>query len=230
MKVITYNLHKGVGRRNRRIVAEIGQALAERRPDVLLCQEVFHSIEDEIKQSHFLTEVVGHPHVFAPNCFRETGCHGNATFANFRIRKHENIDVSDRFLQKRGILRVWLENERRPLEVLNVHFSLTGGQRRRQWLRMMQALPHDPKTPVIVCGDFNDWHGALDRLARRSFALENALWHLPSPHRRTYPSHRPLFALDRVYFRGLKVAAVNVLRGPPWSELSDHLPVEVIFE
>ena len=230
MRVITYNLHKGRGRRNRHVVQEIAQALAERKPDLLLCQEVFHAIEDEIKQCHFLTSVVGHPHVFAPNAFRHVGCHGNATFANLRIERHENIDVSDWFLQKRGILRVWLERKRRPLEVLNVHFSLTGGRRRRQWQRLIETLPPDPDTPVIACGDFNDWHGALDRTARRTRSLQNALWTLPWGRRRTYPSHRPLFALDRVYFRGLEVVEVNVLRGEPWSQLSDHLPVEVVFE
>jgi endonuclease/exonuclease/phosphatase family metal-dependent hydrolase len=230
VKVITYNLHKGLGRRKRHIVHELAHALAERQPDLLLCQEVFHSFEDEIKQCHFLTSVVGHPHVFAPNAFRNVGCHGNATFANLRIDRHENIDVSDWFLQKRGILRVWLERRRQPLEVLNVHFSLTGGRRRRQWQRLLESLPPDPGVPVIACGDFNDWRGVLDRSARRSQMLHNALWSLPWTRRRTYPSHRPWLALDRVYFRGLRVVEARVLTGPPWSELSDHLPVEVVFD
>jgi endonuclease/exonuclease/phosphatase family metal-dependent hydrolase len=230
VKVITYNLHKGVGRRRQRILEEAVQALFDRKPDVLVCQEVFHGAAEAIHQCHFITEVIGHEHVFAPNVFYPDGCHGNATFARMPVARHVNVDISESVFERRGLLRTWLQAEHGAVEVLNVHFSLTGGQRRRQWSRVVQELPEDPTTPVLVCGDFNDWSGAVDRRAAGSGLLRNALWALDRVERRTFPAHRPIFPLDRIYYRGIVLREVRVLCGPPWSELSDHLPVEAVFE
>ena len=175
----------------------------------------------------FITEVTGHPHVFGPNRNYPKGCHGNATFARMPIARHANINVSESFFEKRGILHARLEQNGHVVETLNTHFSLTGRQRRRQWFKLIQALPQDPSIPVVACGDFNDWTGSLDRMARRTKFVENALWHLPRAQRRSFPANRPLLGLDRVYFRGFDLRSVRVLGGDPWDRLSDHLPVEV---
>lgn len=228
MKVITYNLHKGRGPQRRDIVPEVVRALSERRPDLIVLQEVFHGREQE-HQAPFIAEALGHQHVFGPNVFRAAGCHGNATFTRLHIARYVNIDISDLVLQKRGILRTWLQGEHGPIELLNLHFSLTGRQRRRQWRKLLASLPHDQGTPVLACGDFNDWGEVLDRHARRTGVLHNALWALPRAARMTFPARRPLLSLDRIYFRGLRLVDVEVLRGEPWRWMSDHLPVEATF-
>ncbi len=233
MKVITYNLHKGHrgrGRRRRSIFNDAIAALEERRPDLLLCQEVFHGAADVLHQCHFITEVIGHQHVFGPNVFNHRGCHGNATFSRLPVANSLNIDATEWWLERRGMLRTWLEGPGGPLEVFNVHFSLTAGQRWRQWGKLLAALPEAPSIPVLVCGDFNDWTEAIDRWAARTPILHNALWSLPRRARPTFPAIRPLFALDRIYYRGLRPVSVDVLRGKPWSRLSDHLPIEAVFE
>lgn len=227
MKVITYNLHKGRGTRQRSILADAVHAIAAREPDILLCQEVFHGVADALHQCHFITEVLGHPFVFGPNAFYRRGCHGNATFARMPVAKHVNLDISESRLERRGMLRTWLENGARPFEVFNLHLSLTTRQRRRQLQRLLAELPDDPTVPVLAAGDFNDWSGSIDRLVRASGALQNAMWDLPRGARATFPARRAVFALDRVYFRGFRLRSVQVLDGAPWSQLSDHLPVEV---
>jgi endonuclease/exonuclease/phosphatase family metal-dependent hydrolase len=234
VRVITYNLHKGksAGRAGsqRSILEEAVHAIAERQPDLFLCQEVYHGIEDDVQQCHFITEVIGHDHVFGPNRSYGEGCHGNATFARMRVARHTNIDVSESFLEKRGILHATLVVDRGSCETYNTHFSLTARQRRRQWFRLIEALPVDHAVPVIIGGDFNDWTGSLDRMARRTGLIENALWQLPRALRQSFPATGPRLALDRVYVRGFRVRAVQVLREAPWTWLSDHLPVEVDLE
>ncbi len=225
LKVITYNLHKGRGRWRASILHDAVDALRERQPDILLCQEVFAGAGQALHQCAFITEELGHDHAFGPNAFYRRGCHGNATFANLPVERALNIDVTHARLEKRGILRTWLRGPPGPIEVFNVHFSLTHRQRWLQWERLLAELPDDPTVPVIIGGDFNDWPGRLDRRARSS-PLRNALWQLPEPDRRSYPAHRPRFPLDRIYVRGLAIANVRVLTGLPWSRLSDHLPVE----
>lgn len=230
LKIITYNLHKGRGPRRRDILEEAVAALLDRQPDLLLCQEVFHGMTEALHQCRFITEVLGHCHVFGPNAFYRSGCHGNATFARMPVARHVNVDISESWLERRGMLRTWLAADPQPLEVFNVHFSLTTRQRRRQWQRLLMSLPEDPSVPVLVGGDFNDWSSSIDRLARRQGELHNALWHLPAPERATFPARRALFGLDRIYYRGFRVLSVRVLREEPWIALSDHLPVEVVLE
>lgn len=230
LKILTYNLHKGRSPLRRDVLAHVAEALAEREPDLLFCQEVFHGEDDARHQSKVLTAALGHAHVFGPNSFYRRGCHGNATFARLPVAQHMNIDVTSSWFERRGILHASLQGEGAVIETLNVHFGLTGGQRRRQWRRLLESLPDDPDQPVVVCGDFNDWSAELDRLARGSGVLHNALWAQPRTARRSFPAKRPIFALDRIYLRGFHVHSAVVLRGRPWTRLSDHLPVEAIVE
>jgi endonuclease/exonuclease/phosphatase family metal-dependent hydrolase len=226
MRVISYNLHKGVRRGQRDILADAIEAIAGRKPDILLLQEVFHGDEDVVKQCHFVTEIIGHEYIFGPNVFHHRGCHGNATFSNLPIARGVNINISESLFEKRGILHARLDAGDRTITVLNTHFSLTRGQRRRQWHKLQHVLPADRAHPILVCGDFNDWSGVLDRRARAHGRLHNALWSLPKRERRSFPSWRPVMAIDRIYYRGFRTRAARVLDGDPWRRLSDHLPVE----
>ncbi|MHC4512669.1 MAG: endonuclease/exonuclease/phosphatase family protein [Planctomycetota bacterium] len=230
MRVISYNLHKGTRRGQRDFLRSAIEAIAKREPDILLLQEVFHGAEDIVKQCHFVNEVIGHNHFFGPNVFYPRGCHGNATFSRLPIATGVNIDITESLLEKRGILHTELDAGDRAIAVLNTHFSLTGRQRRRQWFKLQHALPSDLGHPTLVCGDFNDWSGALDRRARHHGKLDNALWMLPKRRRRSFPSRRPVVAIDRIYFRGFKARQARVLDGEPWRRLSDHLPVEADLE
>jgi endonuclease/exonuclease/phosphatase family metal-dependent hydrolase len=45
------------------------------------------------------------------------------------------------------------------------------------------------------------------------------------PPPRTFPSAFPMLRLDRIYQRGFAVRSARVLRGRPWSQLSDHSPI-----
>jgi endonuclease/exonuclease/phosphatase family metal-dependent hydrolase len=53
-----------------------------------------------------------------------------------------------------------------------------------------------------------------------------------SGHRppKTYPSKFPVLRLDRIYQRGFAVKKARVLRGRPWSLLSDHSPIVADLE
>jgi endonuclease/exonuclease/phosphatase family metal-dependent hydrolase len=50
---------------------------------------------------------------------------------------------------------------------------------------------------------------------------------MPSGRRRTFPSAAPLFALDRVYLRGLSLRLDAMVPRGGWARMSDHLPLLV---
>ena len=42
---------------------------------------------------------------------------------------------------------------------------------------------------------------------------------------RTFPASFPWLRLDRMYQRGFEIDATEVLKGRPWTKISDHLPL-----
>ena len=86
--------------------------------------------------------------------------------------------------------------------------------------RLEQLIPSD--APLIIAGDFNDWRNrAHNHLAERLGLGEVFVGHGGRPAR-SYPAHRPVFRLDRIYVRGFSVTATEVHQGLPWSAISDH--------
>jgi endonuclease/exonuclease/phosphatase family metal-dependent hydrolase len=76
--------------------------------------------------------------------------------------------------------------------------------------------------PSMSAGDFNDWrNSASEPMSEAGFvdAFE-CLYGAPA---KTFPSAKPMLAMDRIYVRGLKIQKAQVLT--EWSKLSDHLAV-----
>lgn len=128
--------------------------------------------------------------------------------------------------------------------------------RQVQRLARYLAAEVPPDAPLLVAGDFNDWGERLDA-PMRSIGLERAAAPLPCAtdtgssgqdpirtsarpggglppgdaatrrHPPTFPALAPVFALDRVYLRGLRCLRTQVPRGAGWRRWSDHLPLLV---
>jgi endonuclease/exonuclease/phosphatase family metal-dependent hydrolase len=72
---------------------------------------------------------------------------------------------------------------------------------------------------------------------RIALGVEEVFEHLsmPVPNRqpkaaKTFPVGAPLFPLDRIYVRGIKINSAKVLHGLPWRSLSDHAPLTADLE
>lgn len=238
VRLVTYNLHQGRDRRGRSVVDALADAVARLDPDVLACQESLapadtgpvdaKTVDTAGNIATRLRAVGFADHRFAPNAVVRRGRLGNALVAREELCDHRNVDLSVGRHEPRGLQSARLS--RSGLTIWNTHFGLTGAQRRRQWAILGERVAaEDPGRPLVICGDFNAWRGGFDRAASR-IGLTNALDGVPRRARRTFPAWRPLFALDRVYVRGVRVRTARVLTGPPWDALSDHLPVEAELE
>jgi endonuclease/exonuclease/phosphatase family metal-dependent hydrolase len=230
--VITYNMRKGKGvRRSQPKIAELSRELGVRKPDLLLCQEVFHEHRG-LSQSHSIADGMELIHRYEPNAAYKRGHHGNATFSRFPISRHGNLDISTNPFERRGVLwtRVHFKAGH-DMHVFNTHFGLSARQRRIQSTRVGGFILNkaELEDPVILAGDFNDWRGGVDALISEEAQLSNAMLRLSMADRTTWSTVRPLFALDRIYFRNLELLEIEVLRGAPWNRLSDHFPVQARF-
>ena len=92
--------------------------------------------------------------------------------------------------------------------------------------RFLESEVRRALEPLILAGDFNDWNGRLDPILVKALDVTSSLSRLTRKQGASFPNLRPFLALDRLFWRGLDVDHLRVLRGEPWSRISDHLPLE----
>jgi len=243
LRVVTLNIHKGLSQFNRRVVIhELREGLRLLKPDLVFLQEVAglnrrHALRfagwPGAAQHEFLAgdEL---EHVYGRNRVHQHGHYGNALLSRHPILSFENEDVSDHRFERRGLLHtvVNVPGWRRNLHCVCVHLSLHERGRRRQLDAIAARLESfaDKRMPIIVAGDFNDWRQRASGILEKSLGMTEVSIVAGGGHSRTFPSVLPMFRLDRIYVRGFKVLSTQVHRGPPWSQLSDHLAVSAELE
>jgi endonuclease/exonuclease/phosphatase family metal-dependent hydrolase len=108
---------------------------------------------------------------------------------------------------------------------INVHLGLWARSRRFQleWLceRIRAAVPK--KGPLIVAGDFNDWHRRASDYLKDELGLYEVFERAEGRPARSFPAQMPFFTLDRIYVRDMEVEQVKRHVGAQWSRLSDHV-------
>jgi len=234
LRVITYNIRKGKGASGRSTagVDALGRALSGLAPDVVLCQEVFVGHGAAAPQTQVLADLLGLSLLYEPNRQRKHGHHGNATYSRHPVSDVRNYDVSTNRIERRGVLYARLSVGGQVVHVLNAHLGLNSWQRLAQVKSIGEILREQTKAhePVLLAGDFNDWHGRLDHVITEQLGLTNAFADVPARRLSTWHAARPLFNLDRVYVRNLAPRDAHRLDGKPWHGLSDHLPLWVELE
>lgn len=242
--VASYNIHKGhsagfFGLRRRLVIHEMQHALKALGADLVLLQEVQgRNDRAALRQAHWPSapqhEILSsgdYQAVYRPAAHYLHGHHGNALLSKFPVLTVQTQDVSDHALEKRAVLQVVVRMGTEALYLFVVHFGLLHRSRLRQldhlaqWIE--QAVP--PQAPLIVAGDFNDWHRGLpmhrfSRLGLREVTGRSVLGRRQSL--RTFPSFLPMLPMDRIFERGFEVVSLRPGgAGSRWASLSDHLPL-----
>ena len=242
LRVVTYNIHKGVrgvGPRKRLEIHNLGLGIEALDADLVFLQEVrsFHRHEarrfertsfgwPKEGQADFLAPL-GYEVAYRTNAVTRGGEHGNALLSRWPLGEVGHHDVSDHRFEQRGLLHVTVAWNGQTVHAINAHFGLMHASRVRQVQRLAAFIEAEvPRHELlVVAGDFNDWGEKLD-----------APMHLLGLHRaggagalatrvNTFPSRLPLFAMDRIYMRGLHCSGITVPRGAAWARMSDHLPL-----
>ena len=238
LRVATYNIHKGLTIFNRRVVIHaLRDQLRALGADVVFLQEVSggnqahalrHGNWPREPQHEFLADLVWQDHAYGRNAVYDGGEHGNAILSRFAIVQWENQDVSAHRFESRGLLHAQIDvpGWRAPLHCVCVHLALTARGRGRQLERLRQRIermvPAD--APLIVAGDFNDWHWR--HRATHEFAhplnMHEVFEADGGRPARSFPALLPFLRLDRIYVRGFHVRDAKVQGGRSWKLSSDH--------
>ena len=242
MRVVSWNIHGGVGREGRRDLDRVARVLAGARCDVAALQEVGEPHRGDrggdrgnqvADHAAHLSKLLGWYVAYGPTLVLAGHPYGNAVLSRYPIVRVKNYDLSVRGREPRGCLRADLQVDGGALHLFNLHLGLSGGERRRQAGMLLSAdLLRDAAltAPLVVCGDFNMWSpvpGPIARLLRRSF--RDAAY-LIGARRATWPARLPVLRLDRAYVdAGIEVLGCGVLDDAEARGASDHLPLWLDF-
>lgn len=239
LRIISYNLFKGRSWwSGRSVLPEMGRALAEYSPDIVLFQEIRAQQPPDGRppSSDAFVHALGlDQSAYGMNFHGKSTKHGNAIFARRSILGFENVDLSVSRLEKRGLLTAECAlsaTRAGSIRLFCTHLDLRQSGRMKQLARLAQEIERHLKPrdePFVLAGDFNDWNLEGDIYLKERLGVQEAhevrFGSLP----RTFPSLYPVVRLDRVYFKGLTVREARVLRGP-FQFLSDHRPLLVDFQ
>lgn len=232
LRLVTYNIHKGVGRDRKLRLDRIADVLRAYNPDVVALQEAFrfHADAGLPHQPQELAERLGLPFLAVGwNVPRRQGVYGNATLSRLPLEGSLNLDLRWRFKKRRSALYTRVLVPGRPsLHLFNVHLGLAHFERAVQ-MRRLTAWSRElaPRgEPVVIAGDTNDWLSRLPRHARDGDEFVCSGAGRAHHARGTYPSVLPIGALDRVYLRGgVRVLDSFASREQLARHASDHLPL-----
>ena len=170
--ILTYNIHKGFNLYNRDFVLhEIREHLRSVSVDMVFLQEIHgrHDRHDarilngpEGSQLEFLAHELWPHYTYGKNALYSLGHHGNAILSKYKFEKWNNVNVSRLRWASRSLLHgiIRIPEIESPLHLICVHFELIGFERKRQ-LDILEKYVDGAiaeNEPLIIAGDFNDWH------------------------------------------------------------------------
>lgn len=237
LRVVTYNIHKGVqglGPARRLEIHNLGHAVEQFDADIVCLQEVrkmnrreeqrFAHWPDTAQADYLAPE--GYAAVYRTNAVTRHGEHGNAMLTRWPVLAHQHEDMSDHRLEQRGLLHCEVQVHGHRVHVVVVHLGLIRGSRVRQIAQLQGFVQREipAQAPLVVAGDFNDF-GAWLHDAMADFGLHE----FSAVRQPTFPSRLPLLQLDHVFARGLQPVDLHAPRGRIWGRMSDHLPLIAEF-
>lgn len=225
LQILCFNIHKGVGWGIKRsTIHQIQNQIISSHSDIILLQEIRGS------QFELITSSIWPHFSYGKNAVYQKGHHGNAILSKYPIIFSENIDLSLRRYERRGMLHsiIKLPNHVK-LHLLCVHLGLLAKDRHKQLNRIVKYIRDNIAQDdlVILGGDFNDWRGYATKPLVNILEFHEAFLSTKNSYAKTYPSWIPMLRLDRLYFRGLHVNYAIRLTNKSWRYLSDHIALLV---
>lgn len=233
MRLLSYNIHKGIGGRDRRYdLDRVIRVIEHENPDLICLQEVTrdarrtaHANQPVLLRSAFAVADLA----FQMTVHYRVGGYGNLVLSRWPFARRHQVSLRLGWRKARGCQLVVVETPEGPLHLANWHLGLA--ERERHW-QVEHLLGHalfreSAALPTLIVGDSNDWRNTLaaGSLAEHKFVQVTS----PPSRFRSFPAFLPSLALDKAYHHGLFVREARVVRTPLAHRASDHLPIVIDF-
>nr|WP_317332981.1 endonuclease/exonuclease/phosphatase family protein [uncultured Romboutsia sp.] len=148
MKIVSYNIHKGMDANNVFTLNKIIKYLKELDADIICLQEVLYNQFTVLKQNLKLDGV------FAANINNPTLMYGIATFSKNEIIDKEHIFLKSKG-EQRGFLYTNVFSKYCCVDIINTHLGLDKDERKEQ-LNQIVDYTNRLRKAKVICGDFNE--------------------------------------------------------------------------
>lgn len=234
MRLLSYNIHKGIGGSDRLYRLErVLQVIEAEKPDLICLQEVARNIrrsryhdQPRLLADHFNARA----YCYQLNVHNHNGGYGNLILSRwpFQVRHQVSLRLDHR--KPRGAQLAVVETDQGPLRLVNWHLGLN--EQERHW-QVSHLLAHHTfrefaHLPTLIAGDFNDWRNtlALGPFARSQFRHVTG----PPSRFRSFPAFLPVMSLDKAFLHGdLVIRRAHMVRTTLSRRASDHLPLVIDF-
>lgn len=225
IKVLSYNIHSGVGTDGEFSYQRIGKFLASLGADIVCLQEMDlrdpsldkADVIDELKANYF------EHFIPAPAVKTSAGYYGNAILSRHEPRETSAVDISVEGKQARNIQHVNFDLKGTSLTILNTHFGLQASERQVQFTQLishLKQLEPSEKSNALLLGDFNEWR-PITRSLKKLSAL---MTHIPLGV--TFPNRLAIFKLDKAWHaENIDCLSSRVLKTQETRNFSDHYPI-----
>ncbi len=234
MRLLSYNIHKGIGGRDRQYrLDRVIDVIETENPDFICLQEVDRHVrrsrfDDQPRMLAEYFKAAGW--AYQPNVHLTTGAYGNLVLSRWRLRTKHQISLRLRDKKSRGAQMIVADTPEGPVHLVNMHLGLS--EQERHW-QIGHLLGHhlfreSAHLPTVLCGDYNDWRNTLHRAALGHFGFRHAT--TPISRFRSFPAYLPLGSLDKLFVRGaVFVRHLRVVHSRTARRASDHLPLVADF-
>ncbi|MDA2936046.1 endonuclease/exonuclease/phosphatase family protein [Patescibacteria group bacterium AH-259-L05] len=239
IRVLSYNIHYGIGTDRKFDVKRIAKVINATNPDIVALQEVERRRPrtlwvDQAARIAKLTDLTA---VFEPNItYFGGGEYGNAILSRFPIISHINYLIPHVKGSQRGILQTDLAipqeygfGDSLVLHFFSTHLRAGGdiGRERAISANFIEDLVGPLLgSPMILAGDFNDDPDS------RPMSIFRNVWSIAGDGKilKTHPSSDPQRQIDYILFHPKDMWKVVEVRVIDEKIASDHSPVLAVFE
>ncbi|MEX2445582.1 MAG: endonuclease/exonuclease/phosphatase family protein [Alkalispirochaeta sp.] len=234
-RIMTYNIHGGVGADGTYDPERIVRVIREVSPGILGLQEVRRNagnhpgVLDVIRR-----DLPPYQVLFLKTLTDERGSYGNALVTRHHLLDHVDLSLDSGGVERNGrraearrAIFARLNVEGIPIWVIVTHLAVEGWARSTQAEILLDAIDtytDHRREPVIFMGDLNEWRvpNAFFRKLDRTFSTHAV--------RRTFPARFPIIPLDRIWLSArLQRHRVWAHRSRTSRRASDHLPLCVEY-
>ena len=227
IRVMTYNIHVGVGMDKKLDLPRIADVIKRAHADLVGLQEVDRGVErtqriDEIAKLARLTKM---DYSFAFNLKYQGGQYGVAILSRFPIEATDHrLYKNTREAERRGFIRAELRIDGRLVNFVTTHLDYQYEDGRVFETEQLLSALKDVGGPLILVGDFNDVPtGGAYQLIKNQFSDTWVDTRANEPGF-SYPADKPAKRIDYIWLRRSDPIRVNRI----WivnTLASDHVPV-----
>ena len=229
IKVMSYNIHYGIGMDKKKDLARIAKVILKEKPDIVGLQEI-----SNLAMAKELGKLTGMKFVFGPS-LGSNKRYGDAILSKYPFKVLPNHSIPSASSSRYQALGIdvdlsTLYGKEKTVRFITTHFD---------WLRTLgshfsrmasvdlieKAFMDKNKLSTILTGDFNAKPDSepIKKLIQKGWITSKGSYN-------THPAPKPTKQIDYVMIRkntGLKVLKTKVMKEPV---ASDHLPVVMMIE